>query len=42
MTEADIRCGITVNQEEAKTSAAELIPALGYGGWATMLERNNE
>lgn len=35
-------CGIAVSQEEAKTTAAELIPALGYDGWAAVLENNDE
>ena len=35
-------CGIEVSQEEAKTTAAELIPSLGYGGWANMLEKSDE
>ncbi|MBQ0719391.1 MAG: peroxidase [Gammaproteobacteria bacterium] len=35
-------CGIDVSQEEAKTTAAELIPALGYGGWADTLQNNDE
>lgn len=32
-------CGIAVSQEETKATAAELIPSLGYGGWADMLEK---
>ena len=35
-------CGIEVSQAEAKATAAKLIPALGYGGWADMLENNDE
>jgi hypothetical protein len=35
-------CGIEVAQQEAKTTATELIPVLGYGGWADMLEKNDE
>ena len=35
-------CGIEVSQQEAKTTAAELIPTLGYGGWAEMLEKSDE
>jgi len=35
-------CGIDVGTDEAKTTAAELIPSLGYGGWADMLENNDE
>jgi uncharacterized peroxidase-related enzyme len=35
-------CGIEVAQQEAKTTATELIPVLGYGGWAGMLEKNDE
>ena len=35
-------CGIEVSQAEAKTTAAKLIPSLGYGGWADMLESNDE
>lgn len=35
-------CGIEVGQQEAKATAAELIPALGYGGWADMLANNDE
>ena len=35
-------CGIEVGQQEAKSTAVEVIPALGYGGWAHMLENNDE
>lgn len=35
-------CGIEVAQQEAKTTATELIPVLGYGGWAGMLEKSDE
>ena len=35
-------CGIEVSQQEAKATAVELIPTLGYGGWAEMLEKSDE
>ncbi len=33
-------CGIDVSSEEAKSTAAELIPSLSYSGWANVLEKN--
>jgi len=34
-------CGIVVDSDEAKATAADLIPALGYDGWARTLENND-